>query len=147
MNRSIHIAILAPAFMAAACGGKAVAPAAARTPADAVVVAGTYQTRATVVRDRNTCGSVTVQDHPTIVRHAPGSTRISLEHAGSTYTGTIDSSGRFTTPAASFAFPQADYSISLSGQFSARGFTATVDLTKRERGRTCTYAVEWVGTR
>jgi hypothetical protein len=87
------------------------------------------------------------RDNPTTVTHTAAGTDLSLSHAGSTYRGTIDTSGRFTSPAANFAFPDADYAIGLTGQFSTTGFTATVELTKRAGGTTCTYAVAWVGTK
>jgi hypothetical protein len=147
MNRNIRALTLILAVVpiaAPACGGDgSTSPA----PSNVLAVAGSYPTRATVIADRNTCGSVTVQDNPTTVTHTPGATALSLAHAGSTYNGTVDRSGRFSTPAANFPFPDADYTIGLSGQFSTTGFTATVELTKRVGGTTCTYAVGWVGTK
>ena len=110
-------------------------------------VSGTYPTRATLISERNTCGAVTVQDNPTMVTHTPGATELSFAHAGSTYRGTVDNGGRFSAPAATFSFPDGEYSIGLSGQFSAGEFTATVELTRRSAGGTCTYAVSWVGTK
>ena len=144
MSRNIRTLTMIIAVIPVACGGSSsTSPA----PSNALAVAGTYPTRATVIAERNTCGNVTVQDNPTTVTHTPGATGLSLAHAGSTYHGTIDTSGRFSTPAANFSFPDADYSISLSGQFSTTGFTATVELAKRAGGTTCTYAVGWVGTK
>lgn len=147
MSSTIRIVTLTVALIAPACGGRVASPAPAGTPSNVLALAGNYPTRATVIASRNTCDNVTVEDHPTTVSHTAGATAISLTHAGSTYSGTVDSSGRFSTLAVDFAFPQADYSISLSGQFSTSGFTATVELTKRASGRTCTYAVGWVGTK
>ena len=144
MNRNIRALALILAVIPPACGGGTTTNP---TPSNLLAVAGAYPTRATVIADRNTCGSVTVQDNPTTVTHTPDATSLSLAHAGSTYNGTIDRSGRFSTPAANFSFPDADYTISLSGQFSTTGFTATVELTKRAGGTTCTYAVGWVGTK
>jgi hypothetical protein len=138
---------LALALLASACGGGSSATATPTTPSNVLSVAGTYPTRATVIADRNTCGSVVVQDNPTTVTHTAGGTDVSFSHAGSTYRGTVDSTGRFTTPAANFPFPDADYTISLSGRFSTTGFEATVELTKRAGTTTCTYAVAWVGTK
>lgn len=133
--------------MAPGCGGGSAAPSAPTAPSNVLSVAGLYPTRATLIAERNTCGSVTVQDNPTTVTHAAAGTDLSLSHAGSTYRGTIDTSGRFTSPPATFTFPDADYTIGLAGQFSTTGFTATVELTKRAGGTTCTYAVAWVGTK
>jgi hypothetical protein len=117
------------------------------TPSNVIAVAGTYTTRVAVIAERNNCGAVTAQDFPTTVTHAAGSRNLVLTHAGSTYAGTVETDGRFSTPAANYPFPDADYTISISGQFSTTGFTATVELVKRAGGVTCTYAVGWVGTK
>lgn len=137
------------AALAPACGGGGPdTPPSPTTPSPVVLsVGGTYPTRATVIAERNSCGSVTVQDNPTVVTHVAGSSDLSLAHAGSTYRGVVDTSGRFTSPPTPFAFPDADYTIGLTGQFSTTGFTATVDLTRRTGGVTCTYAVAWTGTK
>ena len=124
------------------CGGNSPA-----TPSTLISVGGTYGTRVTVIAERNGCGNVTVQDFPTTVSHTAGATAIVLLHAGSTYSGTVEPSGKFVTPPANFSFPDALYTIGISGQFSTSGFTATVELTKQQQGTTCTYAVGWVGTK
>ncbi len=129
---------------ALACGGGSGTPT---TPSNLLAVAGTYPTVTTVIAERNTCGTVTVQDNPTTVTHTAGATDVSLVHAGSTYRGSVDTRGQFSTPAANFTFPDADYTIGISGQFTTTGFTATVELTKRTSSTTCTYAVRWVGTK
>ena len=148
MTRILSRLPLAIALLAPACGGGSSAtPSTPASPSNVLAVAGTYPTRATVIAERNTCGSVTVQDNPTTVTHTAGGTEISFAHAGATYRGTVDSTGRFTTPAATFSFPDADYTISLSGRFSTTGFEATVELTKRAGATTCTYAVAWVATK
>lgn len=148
MTRLLARYALVLAAVAPGCGGGSSAtPPVPTAPSNVLSVAGTYATRATLITERNTCGSVTVQDNPTTVTHTAAGTDLSLSHAGSTYRGTIDTSGRFTSPAANFAFPDADYTIGLTGQFSTTGFTATVELTKRAGGTTCTYAVTWVGTK
>jgi hypothetical protein len=150
MTRILHRFTLAIAVLAPACGGgnsSSAPPTAPTTPANVLAVAGTYPTRATLITDRNTCGSVSVQDNPTTVTHTAGATELSLVHAGSTYRGTIDTAGRFSTPAANFAFPDADYAIAIGGRFSTTGFEATVELTRRAGSTTCAYAVGWVGTK
>jgi hypothetical protein len=147
MKRLIPVLAVSVALAGPACGGGSAAAPAPTAPSNVIAVAGTYPTRATVIADRNTCGAVTVQDNPTTVNHAAGATEISLVHAGSTYRGTIDTRGQFTTPAANFPFPDADYTIGITGQFSTTGFTATVELTKRAGSTTCAYAVTWVGTK
>ena len=116
-------------------------------PSNVLAVSGTYATVVAVVAGRNTCGNVTVQSFPTNVAHTAGSTDLVLTHAGSTYRGTVETSGRFSTPAARYAYPDAEYTIGITGQFSTTGFTATVDLLKLADGVTCSYAVDWVGTK
>jgi hypothetical protein len=148
MKRAISALALLGAVVSPACGGgSSAAPATPTTPSNAIAVSGTYATRTTLIAERNTCGAVTVQDNPTTVTHSAGATEISLAHAGSTYRGTIDNRGQFATPPANYPFPDADYTIGLTGQFSATGFTATVELTKRAGSTTCTYAVSWLGTK
>jgi len=148
MKRTISALALAFAVVSPACGGGTQeGPVTPTTPSNILAVSGTYATRATLIADRNTCGAVTVQDNPTTVTHTAGATDISLAHAGSTYRGTIDNRGQFTTPPANYPFPDADYTIGLTGLFSTTGFTATVELTKRSGSTTCTYAVSWVGTK
>lgn len=148
MTRSLLRFAIAIALVGPGCGGgSSASPNTPTTPSNVLAVAGTYPTRATVIAERNTCGAVTVQDNPTTVTHTAGATDISFAHAGSTYRGTVDSGGRFTTPAANFPFPDADYTIGLSGRFSTTGFEATVELTKRAGAATCSYAVAWVGTK
>ena len=147
MKRSISVLAVSIALVGPACGGGSYASSAPAAPSNVLAVAGTYPTRATLIADRNTCGAVTVQDNPTTVNHTAGATDLSLVHAGSTYRGTIDPRGQFTTPPANYPFPDADYTIGIIGQFSTTGLTATVELTKRAGSTTCTYAVTWVGTK
>lgn len=151
-----HTLVFVTALTGACGGGAATAPSPAATtptatptppPANVLSVGGTYPTRAQVVADRNTCGNVTAQDNPTIVTHAAGSSAIVLDHAGSAYRGSVDTAGRFTTPAATYPFPDAEYTIAISGRFSTTGFEATVELTRRTGSTTCAYAVGWSGTK
>jgi hypothetical protein len=146
MKGTIRLIAIAVALISPACGGTPEGPVTPTTPSNVLAVAGTYPTRAALIADRNTCGAVTVQDNATTVTHTAGASEISLTHAGSTYRGTIDNSGRFSTPAATFAFPDGEYTISIAGQFSTAGFSATVELTRRA-ATTCSYAVGWVGTK
>lgn len=143
MRPSIRALPIAATLAISACGGNS----SPNTPSNLLAVAGTYATQATIIADRNTCGSVSVQDNPTVVTQTAGSTDVTLVHAGSTYRGSVDTAGRFSTPPANFTFPDADYTIGIAGQFSRTGFTATVDLTRRQGTTTCTYAVGWVGTK
>jgi hypothetical protein len=62
-----------------------------------LAVGGSYQTKVSLVPDRNTCGPVTVRDNATTVAHATGAHTLSIMHVGNTYEGTVDDSGRFKT--------------------------------------------------
>ena len=147
LKRTVAVCVVAVAVSSVACGGGQGSPSTPTTATNILAVAGTYPTRATVIADRNTCGAVTVQDNPTTVTHTAGGTDLSLGHAGSTYRGTIANSGRFSTPPVNQSFADGDYTISVSGQFSTTGFTATVELTRRSGTATCSYAVNWTGTK
>lgn len=146
MRQYTRFALLFFAVVSPACGGGSNTPATPAAPSSLLAVAGTYPTGATLVADRNTCGSVTVQDNATTVTHTAGSTEVALAHAGTTYRGTINPTGRFTTTPVNLTAADGDYTITLSGQFTTTGFTATVELTRRS-ATTCAYAVNWVGTK
>ena len=111
-----------------------------------LAVAGTYPTRATLVADRNSCGSVTVQDNPTTVAHTPGARDVALTHAGTTYRGTVETNGRFSTSPTTLNAADGIYTITITGQFTVSGFTATVELSRASTA-TCAYAVNWEGTK
>lgn len=111
-------------------------------------VAGTYQTQVTLVAGHNTCGAVTVQDNPTEVAQVPGAHTLSLTHANNAYPGVIDSTAHFTA-AGTLTSGGSRYTITISGQFSARGFDASVqvDVQQTTAPQSCSYLVHWVGTK
>ncbi len=103
-------------------------------------VGGAYSTDVSLVPGQNTCGNVTVQDNPTTVVQAPGSHSLTLTHAGITYEGTVANDGSFAME------PEAvggQFTITIQGQFSPQGFTATVRVD--QAAPACFYLVDWVG--
>ena len=106
-------------------------------------VAGTYETAVDLLPSGNTCGAVQVRDNPTVVAHTPGAEALSLTHAGTTYSGTLAPSGAFAVPATPVG--GGAFTISIAGQFTATGFTATVHVVQQQPS--CAYDVSWVGTK
>ncbi|HWS72275.1 MAG TPA: hypothetical protein VN605_09175 [Thermoanaerobaculia bacterium] len=120
-------------------------------PARAAVlsVGGSYPTTATLIPGRNTCGAVTVQDNLTTVVHAPAAATLSLSHAGNTYSGTIDETGRFATAPATLTSGSSRFTLTIEGRFTQSGMTATVqvDVAQSASPRNCTYFVGWTATK
>jgi hypothetical protein len=110
-------------------------------------VAGTFDTRVTLVPDQNTCGSVTVQDNPTTVAQTPGSHTLTLTHAGFTYTGTVQDDGSFATPAQDISAGGSRYTVTITGTFDHQGFQARVRIDQTAPAPACSYSVDWVGLR
>jgi len=132
---------------ASACGDPGASPGGpdAGGGGNLLSLAGTYQTRVTLLPG-GTCSGVTVQDEVTVVEHPPGSSTLTLTHAGQSYSGTVDPSAHFqTTPRIVLVSP-ARYRIALSGLFTLTGLEATVSVEQTEP-TTCTYSVQWVGTK
>jgi hypothetical protein len=118
------------------------------TPSAPVIqVAGTYPTAVTL--GENSCGAVTVLPNPTVVAHAPGATRVTLTHAGTSYSGALSADGSFSTDAVTVRDSTgAASTIRIVGRFSTTGFDAqvTVDV-QPAAGAACRYVVRWVGTK
>jgi hypothetical protein len=108
-------------------------------------VAGSYDTDVALLPG-NTCTGVTVADATTVVTQAVGSSTLSLNHAGVSYAGTVDTAGRFQTTPQSVVVSPATYRISMTGQFALTGFDATV-LVEQTAPTTCAYSVHWLGTK
>ena len=62
--------------------------------------------------------------------------------AGNVYPGSVDRTGHFSTLA---RVDGGNYSISITGQFSANGFDATVQV--QQMSPSCGYQVHWVGSK
>jgi hypothetical protein len=106
-------------------------------------VAGDYDTA--VRLERSTCKGITVAPNPTTVVHDPGSTRLTLTHAGQTYTGPVTRRGRFTMEPKSIRVGSSVHTLSIVGQFSVTGFQARVTAHVTPEG--CEYVVIWDGSK
>jgi hypothetical protein len=125
-----------------ACGSDDPGP----TQSNLIQVGGRYATAVTL--GTNSCTGVTVQPQPTTVTHTAGATSFSLAHGPLTYFGTLQSDGRFTTTPQSVSGGGATSTLRIAGQFSRTGFTATVTVDQTGgTPATCTYVVQWVGTK
>jgi hypothetical protein len=111
-------------------------------PDPAISVGGTYQTAVTMVA--NSCPGQTVQQHATTVSHVPGSTALSLAHAGSTYSGTLAADGAFTTAAKTQVFDGISYTVSIAGQFTETAIDALVQV-NAGRSPPCAFTARWAG--
>jgi hypothetical protein len=127
----------------AACGDEGNGPGGNTT---LVSVGGTYTT--TVQLENNTCPNVTVQPLPTTVVHTVGSPLLTVTH-GLTYSGTVSTSGAFTTGVQTVQVGTESHAASVAGQFMVRGFDAIaeVNVTRQAAPLTCRYFVHWVGTK
>lgn len=109
-------------------------------------VAGSYVTA--VKLDQSSCDGLVIRDNTTSVAQAPGSTRVTLTHAGNSYDGAIDKNGMFATSPKAVGSATELHTLTIAGQFFKLGFTATVSAqVTREGMDACAYTVKWVGTR
>jgi hypothetical protein len=108
-------------------------------------VGGTYQTAVTLVPG-GTCSGVTVQSNPTTVTQTPGSTTLTVSHAGNSYPGSVETNGHFTTVPTLVGGASNQSQVTIAGQFSPSGFDATVTV-QQIQPSACTYMVHWVGTK
>ena len=92
----------------------------------------------------NDCPGQTVEQHPTVVNHAPGGEALSLVHAGSTYSGTLTADGAFSTTPVTQVFDGISYVISISGQFTETTIDALV-LVEAGRQPPCSFTARWAG--
>ncbi|MDX2057887.1 MAG: hypothetical protein SFV24_08820 [Gemmatimonadales bacterium] len=105
-------------------------------------VGGTYQTAVTLLR--SDCPGQGVEQHPTVVTHSPGATSLSLSHAGSTYPGTVQADGRFTTTDVTQVIAGITYVVGISGRFTVTAIDAEVTVAAG-RQPPCTFAARWAG--
>jgi hypothetical protein len=139
------LAIFALAMTAIGCGKAAELSSTGAVPS----VGGSYPTVVTLVPERSSCPAVTVQNNVTTIAQTPGALTLSLTHAGNKYDGTVDSLGRFSTATSTITSGASKYAITVTGQFNATGFDATVQVGVEQptAPTTCAYLVHWVGTR
>ena len=101
-------------------------------------VGGAYATDVTL--GQNTCTPVPpVMDNPTTIVQTPGSHALTLTHATITYEGTVNDDGSFAMQPESVG----QFTITINGQFTPQGFTATVRVDQATPA--CFYDVNWVG--
>jgi hypothetical protein len=117
----------------------------AEDAAPVLSVGGTYPTDVSLVPGQNTCGNVTVQDAVTTVVQTPGSHALTLTHAGITYDGTVEDDGHFSTTPKSVSAGGSQFTITIEGQFTGQGFTATVRVDQTAPAPACFYLVDWIG--
>jgi ABC-type Fe3+-hydroxamate transport system substrate-binding protein len=147
MRSACVVLVLALTLATAACGRTSKSAASVSPATTQLTVAGEYPTQVAILTDA--CGGSQVQSLPTTVVHTAGGTTLQLVHAGSTYSGTIGTDGRFTTTPWTGTFGPASYVITLAGRFTTSGFTATVTLDKTDPAHPtgCRYTVSWVATK
>ena len=105
-------------------------------------VGGTYQTAVTLIG--STCPNTQVQTFPTTVVHTPGTTTVQLQHAGSTYNGTVANDGTFTTPGQPFTIGGVNYLVAIAGKFEVQAMTATVTV-QVVQTTPCDFSARWSG--
>jgi hypothetical protein len=128
MRRAVLCAVLI------ACGGS--------SGSAQLSVGGSYPTTVALVPG-GTCTGAQTQDNTTVVAHSPGASSLSLTHAGNSYAGSVTTTGAFTVPQT--AVGGGGFTISMAGQFSTTGFTATVHVV--QQSPSCQYDVSWTGTK
>lgn len=111
-------------------------------PDPVISVAGTYQTAVTMLS--NSCPGQTVQQHTTAVQHVPGATTLSLTHAGSTYTGTLNADGTFNTTPVTQVFDGISYTITITGEFTETTIDAEVQVDAGKQPP-CSFTARWAG--
>ncbi len=131
------IAIASAVVLGIRCGGG--------SSSRVLSVGGTYQTAVTLLAG-NTCSGITVQSNPTTVTQIPGSTSLTVTHAGNAYQGSVATNGSFATVPTLVGGLSNQSDITISGQFSAAGFDATVTV-HQILPTACSYMVHWVGTK
>jgi len=108
-------------------------------------ITGTYPTAVRLLD--NTCGAVTVSPMTTTITAGTGAGRFVLTHAGNSYDGTLQDDGSFATVPKVISSGGTQFTIRITGQFSATGFRAETQVDQAGAGGSCRYTVEWIGTR
>jgi hypothetical protein len=133
---------------AVACGGSTTSPGPTTNPPTQTPAGfnGTYATRVTLAS--NTCGTINVQDNPTIVAHDASAGTVTFTHAGFVYSGTVKSDSTFTTtPRAVNVNDGFNYSIAITGRFRPLALDADATVDRTGGSAACRYVVHWAGTR
>ena len=131
---------LVSALLVAACGGDS----GPTPPTTELKVDGTYATNVSVTQ--STCPSITVQGNPTTVTHTTGATTLTLMHAGTSYSGTVQRNGAFSTMPKAVTAGAETHTLTIAGTFSRTAINATVTATVQRSGSAdCQYTVTWIG--
>ena len=110
-------------------------------------IAGTYRTD--VVLLENSCREAPIRPMPTVVKHQPGDSTMSLEHGGLEYQGVIRPDSTFAMQPRTVAAGDVTYMITVRGGFTSRArFEARVRVDVSGPGAVrCSYLVGWTGER
>jgi imidazolonepropionase-like amidohydrolase len=140
LGTTVVMAVVLASLAAGAAGAQTVAGrGAAPSPA------GRYITAVTL--GENSCGAVTVQPLPTVVRHAPGDSVLVLTHGPLSYEAVLREDGSFAARPVSLPPDRGvATTITLAGRFRDGRMTATVRVDVSATPP-CRYLVEWAGTR
>ena len=127
-------------------GGGAADAGAVDADANVLRVAGEYATEVSL--EESSCSGIAVESMPTTVSHEPGATELTVEHAGQTYTGSVERDGAFATEPHEVGDAAELHTLTIAGRFSTIGFEASVDAAVSRNGTPdCDYVVSWVGTK
>jgi hypothetical protein len=119
----------------------------ARSAAPVVDFGGNYSTVVSLAE--NTCGTITVQNNPTVVTYDADSGAVTLAHAGVVYTGhvTATDSAFTTVPRQVNVGDGFTYTIAIAGRFMENAFDANASVDRTRQGNACRFLVHWAGTR
>ncbi len=106
---------------------------------------GSYPTHAALLPG-STCADAAVQDAVTTVTHSPGATTLTLAHAGTSHSGTVDTAGNFQTTPKTVTVSPASFRLTITGHFTLNGLEATVAV-EQLQPTSCSYSVQWTGTK
>src|SRR5688572_7367409 len=112
--------VFAAAITIAACGGSSPS---GPSPTE-LRVAGTYDTAVTL--QQNGCTGITVQRFATTVAHVPGSSSLTITHAGNSYTGIVQRTGGFATTPKAVGGASETHTLTIAGTFTTTAIDATV---------------------
>ncbi|HZJ56218.1 MAG TPA: hypothetical protein VFD38_18905 [Myxococcaceae bacterium] len=108
-------------------------------------VGGSYPTHAALLPG-STCADAAVQDALTTVTHSPGAMSLTLSHAGTSHSGTVDTAGNFQTTPKTVVVSPASFRLTIAGRFTVSGLEATVTV-EQLAPSSCSYSVQWTATK
>jgi hypothetical protein len=115
-------------------------------PTSDLSVSGVYNTAVTL--QQNGCSGITVRQFSTTVAHTPGTSTLTLTHAGNSYTGSVQRNGAFLTTPKAVGGGGETHTLTIVGTFSTTAIDATVTADVQRTGSAnCQYTVKWAGPR